>query len=160
MCSSDLENTAQAFMGLRIQCAQCHNHPFDRWSMNDYYGFAAFFAQVGRKSGEDPRETIVTNSGSGGVKHPVGGKDVAPRFLGGAQPEIPKGGDRRRVLAEWLTSPDNPYFSRNLANVVWAQFFGRGIVDPVDDVRVSNPAANAALLDRLAAKLEIGRAHV
>jgi hypothetical protein len=147
------ENTAQAFMGLRIQCAQCHNHPFDRWSMNDYYGFAAFFAQIGRKSGEDPRETIITNSGSGGVKHPVGGKDVAPRFLGGAQPEIPKGGDRRRVLAEWLTSPDNPYFSRNLANVVWAQFFGRGIVDPVDDVRVSNPAANAALLDRLAAKL-------
>jgi hypothetical protein len=147
------ENTAQAFMGLRIQCAQCHNHPFDRWSMNDYYGFAAFFAQVGRKSGEDPRETIVTNSGSGGVKHPVGGKDVAPRFLGGLQPEIPKGGDRRKVLADWLTSPENPYFARNLANIVWAQFFGRGIVDPVDDVRVSNPAVNAALLDRLAAKL-------
>lgn len=147
------ENTAQAFMGLRIQCAQCHNHPFDRWSMNDYYGFAAFFAQIGRKSGEDPRETIVTNSGSGGVKHPVGGRDVAPRFLGGVQPEIPKGGDRRRVLADWLTSADNPYFARNLANVVWAQFFGRGIVDPVDDVRVSNPAVNAALLDRLAAKL-------
>ncbi len=147
------ENVAQAFMGVRIQCAQCHNHPFDRWTMNDYYSFAGFFAQVGRKSGEDPRETIVFNNGSGGVKHPVDGKDRAPKFLGGAQPEISKGTDRRQILADWLTSPENPYFARNLANIVWAHFFGQGIVDPVDDVRVSNPPSNPELLDALAAKL-------
>src|SRR5213079_648980 len=91
------ENVAQVFMGMRVQCAQCHNHPFDRWTMNDYYSFAAFFAQVGRKPGEDPRETIVYNNGSGGVKHPVGGKDMAPKFLGGLQPEIPKNADRRQI---------------------------------------------------------------
>ena len=147
------ENAAQAFMGVRIQCAQCHNHPFDRWTMNDYYSFAGFFAQVGRKAGEDPRETIVYNSGSGGVKHPVGGKDIAPKFLGGEQPTIAKGADRRQVLADWLVSPDNPYFARNLANIVWAHFLGQGIVDPVDDVRVSNPASNPELLSELARRL-------
>ncbi len=147
------ENVAQALMGVRMQCAQCHNHPFDRWTMNDYYSFAGFFAQVGRKPGEDPRETIIFNAANGGVKHPVGGKDIAPKFLGGAQPKLEKGADRRAVFAEWLTAPDNPYFPRHLANVVWAQFFGRGIVDPIDDVRVSNPASNPELLDRLAAQL-------
>ncbi len=147
------ENVAQAFMGVRVQCAQCHNHPFDRWTMNDYYSFAAFFAQVGRKAGEDPRETIVFNNATGGVKHPVGGKDMAPKFLGGAQPAIARGADRRAVLADWLASPDNPYFARNLANIIWAHFFGQGIVDRFDDVRVSNPASNPELLDALAAQL-------
>ncbi len=151
------ENAAQALMGVRIQCAQCHNHPFDRWTMNDYYGFAAFFSQVGRKPGEDPRETIITNSASGGVKHPVGGKDVAPKFLGGPAPELAKGADRRAALADWLTAPDNPFFARNLANLVWSHFLGRGIVDPVDDVRVSNPALNPELLDALAARLVSSR---
>jgi hypothetical protein len=147
------ENVAQALMGVRVQCTQCHNHPFDRWTMNDYYSLAAFFAQIGRKAGEDPRETIVYNSASGGVKHPIGGKDMAPKFLGGAQPTIPKGADRRAVFAEWLTAPDNPYFARNLANIIWAHFFGKGIIDPVDDVRVSNPASNPELLDYLAQQL-------
>lgn len=146
------ENVAQAFLGTRIQCAQCHNHPFDRWTMNDYYGFAAFFAQIGRKSGEDPRETIVFNSGEGQVKHPVDGRVLAPRFLGGPTPDL-AGVDRRRALAEWLTSPDNRMFARNVANFVWAHFFARGIVEPVDDVRVSNPPVNPALLDALAARL-------
>ncbi len=144
------ENVAQVFMGMRTQCAQCHNHPFDRWTMNDYYSFAAFFAQVGRKTGEDPRETIVYNAGSGRVSHPIGNKDMPPKFLGGEQPEIPKGVDRREVLADWLASPKNPYFARNLANLVWAHFLGKGIIDPVDDVRVSNPASNPELLDKLA----------
>ena len=132
------ENVAQVFMGMRIQCAQCHNHPFDRWTMDDYYSFAAFFAQIGRKPAADPRETIVFNSGGGEVNHLVGGRVMPPKFLGGATPDC-KGHDRREVLAEWLASPDNPYFARNLANIVWAHFFGRGIVDEVDDVRVSNP---------------------
>ena len=145
------ENVAQVFMGMRIQCAQCHNHPFDRWTMDDYYGFANFFAQIGRKPGEDPRETIVFNSGSGDVKHPVGGRVVPPTFLGGG-PADTAGKDRREVLAAWLASPANPHFGRNLVNIVWAHFFGRGIVDEVDDVRVSNPPANEALLATLATR--------
>jgi hypothetical protein len=142
------ENTAQVFMGMRIQCAQCHNHPFDRWTMDDYYGFVAFFSQVGRKGTEDPRETIIFNAGGGDVRHPVGGRTMAPKFLGGEAPDL-KGRDRREVLAEWLASPQNPFFAKNLANIVWAHFMGRGIVEPVDDVRVSNPAANPELLEEL-----------
>lgn len=145
------ENVAQVFMGMRIQCAQCHNHPFDRWTMDDYYSFAAFFAQIGRKAGADPRETIVFNSGGGEVNHLVGGRAMPPKFLGGAVPDV-AGRDRRAVLAEWLASPENPFFARNLANIVWAHFFGRGIVHEVDDVRVSNPPVNGPLLDTLAAR--------
>lgn len=146
------ENTAQVFMGMRIQCAQCHNHPFDRWTMNDYYSFAAFFSQVGRKPGEDPRETVIFDRGDGDVKHPVTHAVMRPKFLGGEAPDI-HGESRREALARWLTSPQNPYFARNLANLVWAHFLGRGIIEPVDDGRLSNPAVNPQLLDALAAKL-------
>jgi hypothetical protein len=146
------ENVAQVFMGMRIQCAQCHNHPFDRWTMNDYYSFAAFFPQVGRKGTEDPRETVIFNRGGGEVSHPVTKQAMKPRFLGGSEPEL-KGRDRREALADWLVSPENPYFARNLANIVWAHFFGIGIVDPVDDVRISNPPSNPELLDALAKNL-------
>ncbi|HWE92512.1 MAG TPA: DUF1549 and DUF1553 domain-containing protein [Tepidisphaeraceae bacterium] len=145
------ENAAQVFMGMRIQCAQCHNHPFDRWTMDDYYSFAAFFSQIGRKQAEDPRETIVFNSGGGEVNHPVGGRVMKPKFLGGATPDV-AGKDRRVVLAHWLASPENPYFAKNLSNIVWAHFFGKGIIDQVDDVRVSNPAVNPELLDALGQK--------
>jgi hypothetical protein len=147
------ENTAQVFMGMRIQCAQCHNHPFDRWTQNDYYSFAAFFAQIGRKQAEDPRETIIFNSGGGEVTHPVGGRVMAPKFLGGATPDV-QGKDRRVVLAQWIASPDNPYFAKNLANIVWSHFLGKGIIDPVDDVRVSNPAVNPELLEALGQKFQ------
>ncbi len=143
------ENVAQVFMGMRMQCAQCHNHPFDRWTMNDYYSFAAFFSQVGRKNAEDPREKIIFNSGGGDVRHPVGNRVMQPKFLGDEVPDV-KGKDRRKVLAEWLASPKNPYFARNLVNLVWAHFLGRGIIEPVDDVRISNPAVNPELLAELA----------
>lgn len=145
------ENVAQVFMGMRIQCAQCHNHPFDRWTMDDYYSFAAFFSQIGRKRGEDPRETIVFNSGGGDVKHAVGGRVMAPKFLGGDVPDV-SGKDRRVVMAQWLASKDNPFFARNLTNIVWNHFFGKGIINEVDDVRVSNPPVNAELLDALSQK--------
>jgi len=145
------ENVAQVFMGMRIQCAQCHNHPFDRWTMDDYYSFAAFFAQIGRKPGEDPREIIVFNSGGGDVRHPVGNRVMAPKYLGGAVADV-QGKDRRQVLAQWLASAENPFFAKNLSNMVWAHFFGRGIIDEVDDVRVSNPASNPELLDELGQK--------
>ncbi len=146
------ENVAQQFMGIRTQCSQCHNHPFDRWTMDDYYSFAAFFAQVGRKPGEDNRETIIFNSGGGEVSHPVGGRVMPPKFLGGAAPDV-AGKDRRAVMAAWLTSAENPYFSTSVANRVWAHFFGRGIVEPVDDIRVSNPASNPELFAALGKKL-------
>ena len=142
------ENVAQVFMGMRIQCAQCHNHPFDRWTMDDYYGFAAFFAQIGRKQGEDYREQIVFNGGGGEQNHPVGGRVMKPKFLGGAEPET-AGQDRRAVLAKWLASKDNPWFATSFANRVWAHFMGVGIVEPIDDVRVSNPASNPELLEEL-----------
>ena len=119
------ENVAQVFMGMRVQCAQCHNHPFDRWTLNDYYSFAAFFAQIGRKQGEDYRETIVFNSGGGEVKHPVGGRVMQPKFLGGEVPDV-QGKDRRVVLAKWLASPQNPWFATSFANRVWAHFLGVG----------------------------------
>lgn len=143
------ENVAQVFMGMRIQCAQCHDHPFDRWTQNDYYGFAAFFSQIGRKAGEDPRELVVFNSGGGEMAHPVGGRVMKPKFLGAEEPDT-AGKDRREVLAEWLASPRNPWFAASFANRVWAHFMGIGIVEPVDDFRVSNPASNPELLDALA----------
>jgi hypothetical protein len=147
------ENVAQIFMGVRTQCTQCHNHPFDRWTMNDYYSFAAFFAQIGRKEGEDYRETIIFNRGSGEVNHPVLKKPLKPKFLGGIEPEIKPGEDRREVLAKWISSTDNPYFATSVANRVWAHFFGRGIVEQVDDIRVSNPPSNPELFHTLGDKL-------
>jgi hypothetical protein len=145
------ENVAQVFMGMRIQCAQCHNHPFDRWTMDDYYGFAAFFSQIGRKGTDDPREQVVFNSGGGDVRHPLGGRVMKPKFLGGAEPDV-AGKDRRVVMADWLASPQNPYFATNLSNIVWAHFFGQGIIHEVDDVRISNPASNPELLAELGKK--------
>ena len=147
------ENVAQIFLGVRLQCAQCHNHPFDRWTQDDYYGWAAFFAQIGRKRGGDPRERIVFNKNNGEVKHPVDGAPRAPKFLGDAAPEIKRGTDRRAVVAAWLTAPDNRAFARNLANMVWTHFFGVGLVHEPDDVRVSNPPSNPELLDALATRL-------
>ncbi|QEL13204.1 DUF1549 domain-containing protein [Limnoglobus roseus] len=142
------ENVAQVFMGMRIQCAQCHNHPFDRWTMNDYYGFASFFSQIGRKPTDDNRELIVFNAGGGEINHPVRGQPMKPKFLGGAEPDV-AGKDRRVVMADWLASPENPYFAKNLSNIVWAHFLGQGIINEVDDVRISNPASNQELLDEM-----------
>ena len=144
------ENVAQVFMGTRIQCAQCHNHPFDRWTMDDYYSFASFFAQVKRKPAEDPRERVIYDEG-GELKNPVSKLDMIPKFLGGPQPDL-AGRSRREAVAGWLASPENPWFARNVVNIVWAHFNGVGIVDPVDDVRVSNPPSNPELVDALAEK--------
>jgi hypothetical protein len=116
--------------------------------MDDYYGFEAFFCQIGRKQADDPREIVVFNSGGGEVSHPVRGGVMKPKFLGGETPDV-AGKDRRVVLAKWLASPENPYFATNLANMVWGQFFGIGIIDAVDDVRISNPASNPELLAEL-----------
>lgn len=146
------ENVAQVFMGIQLQCAQCHNHPFERWTMDDYYSFSAFFSQVGRKGSSDPRETIVYDSRSGEQKNLRDGQVMKPKFLGGEVPDL-AGRDRRAVLAEWLTSKENPWFAKNLANRVWEHFMGKGIIHPTDDVRVTNPPSNPKLLDVLGERL-------
>ena len=146
------ENVAQIFLGTRLQCAQCHNHPFDRWTMDDYYSFTAFFSQIGRKTAEDYRETIIFDQRAGEATHLVDGRAMKPKFLGDVEPDVSKR-DRRAVLADWITSPENPYFAVNVANRVWAHFMGVGVVEPVDDVRVSNPASNPELHAMLGAKL-------
>ncbi|MEZ6037020.1 MAG: DUF1549 and DUF1553 domain-containing protein [Planctomycetota bacterium] len=147
------ENAAQTFFGIRLQCAQCHNHPFERWRMDDYYGFAAFFAQVARKNGEDPRDTIVFGNPGGRVANARTGATAAARYLGGDAPQLAPGENGRAAFARWLTAKDNPWFAQNLANRVWARFFGRGLVEPVDDVRVSNPPSHPELHRRLGEKL-------
>ena len=147
------EDIAQVFLGTRIQCAQCHNHPFDRWTMDDYYGFSAFFAGINLKRGSEGREVLVANNNAANtVPHPVDGRQMKPKFLGGDMPQI-DGQDPRKALAAWMTSPQNTAFSQTMANIIWSHFFGRGIVEPVDDVRISNPPSNKELLDELGKKL-------
>jgi hypothetical protein len=147
------EDIAQVFLGTRIQCAQCHNHPFDRWTMDDYYGFSAFFAGINLKRGVEGREVLVANNNAANtVAHPVDSRAMKPKFLGGDTPQV-DGKDPRKALAEWMTSPENTAFSQTMANIIWSHFFGRGIVEPVDDVRISNPPSNKELLEELGKKL-------
>ncbi len=147
------EDFAQIFLGTRIQCSQCHNHPFDRWTLDDYYGFASFFAGVNMKRGVEGREVVVFNNNANNtVEHPVNGRKMKPKFLGGDTPDV-EGQDPRVSLAKWLTSPDNAAFSQTMSNIIWSHFFGRGIVEPVDDVRISNPPSNRELLETLGKKL-------
>jgi hypothetical protein len=143
------QDVAEIFTGMRVQCAQCHNHPFDRWTQDDYYGFVSFFTGVKRKVASEEREFyIYDDPGAPLAKHLLDGRPVPARFLGGDAPDV-AGKDPRVALAEWLTAKDNAYFRENLANRIWAQFFGRGIVDPVDDVRITNPPSNRELLQAL-----------
>jgi Protein of unknown function (DUF1553)/Protein of unknown function (DUF1549) len=144
------EHTAQNFLGLRLQCAQCHDHPFENWTMDDYYGFAAFFGHVTKKRAEDGNEQIVWDRRSGDVRNKRDGAIAPPRFLGGERANLPTAVDRRTALAEWLVAPGNPWFARNLANRVWARLFGRGLVDRFDDVRLGNPPSHPELLQALA----------
>lgn len=144
---------SQLFLGIQIQCAECHNHPFDRWTMDDYYGFVSFFSGVRRKPGVETREQrIYYDPKAAPARHLVDQRPMPAKVLGALQP-VQTGGDPRRALATWLTSPENEHFSRNLANRIWAQLFGRGVIEPVDDIRVSNPPVNAPLMDALAKRL-------
>jgi hypothetical protein len=149
---NSVETTAQLFLGVRIQCAKCHNHPFERWTQDDYYGFAAFFSRVRQKKGNLPDEEVIFVSNDGDVRQPRTGQVMKPKALGG--PAYDQGGkadDRRKKLASWLTGPENPFFAKSLVNRIWYHVMGRGIVEPVDDFRDSNPASNDELLDGLAA---------
>jgi len=139
---------SQVFLGVRIACAQCHHHPFDRWSQSDYYGMTAFFAQVGRKN--TPLGPALIAAGDPATQHPRTGEVIVAHALAQPMPEKLPAGDRRQLLARWMTAPDNAWFARNIVNRVWAQLLGRGLVEPVDDVRATNPPTNPELLDALA----------
>ena len=132
--SDYVESVAQAFLGVRIQCAQCHHHPFDRWSQADYYGLAAVFARVGRKGGfadaEVPTNEVIYVKDRGKVFHPRSGALMLPKALGGPELEVSRFDDPRRKLARWMTASDNPFFARAFVNRMWAHFHGRGIIHP------------------------------
>jgi hypothetical protein len=157
------ETVAQVFLGVRMRCASCHNHPFDRWTQNDYYSLAGFFARVRYKVLENNRrdrlddhefdgEQVVWLAREGEVTNPRTGATAPPRFLGTAKP-IERDNDRLEALADWIADPHNPFFARVQANRIWYHLMGRGIVDPIDDFRSTNPPANEPLLDALTSEL-------
>ncbi|SIO06259.1 Protein of unknown function [Singulisphaera sp. GP187] len=146
------EQTAQRFLALRLRCAQCHDHPFDVWTQDDYFGLAACFAKVQRSGGGGGGmmgKTVVRINPEGQVEHIRTKKPAEPRLLNQKRVEVAKDEDPRKALADWITAPDNPYFARAMANWVWAQFFGKGLADPPDDLSRSNPPVHPELLDAL-----------
>ena len=151
--NDQVENTAQMFLGLRIACARCHHHPFEKWSQDDYFGFAAFFSRVGRKYGRSYAanvERIYFDRGVASAKHPKTGAAIPPTGLGGKPLALTADDDPRIALADWMTAKDNPFFARAFVNRYWKHFLGRGLVDPEDDMRITNPPSNPELLDALA----------
>jgi hypothetical protein len=142
---------SQVFLGIRIACAECHHHPFDRWSQTDYFGMQSFFTPVGVRN--SPQGEILLATGDPTTTHPRSGDKIFAHALGMPEPKASLIGERRFELANWMTARENPYFARNLANRIWAHFLGRGLVEPVDDVRATNPPTNPELLDALAKKL-------
>jgi hypothetical protein len=146
---------SQLFLGIRLECAKCHHHPFEVWSQDDFYSLSAYFARIGRKgTGLSPPisggEQMFFTAKQGDVRHPVTNQVLPPRPLFGKNRTDPDAGDRRQALAAWVVSDDNPYFARVLVNRVWADLMGRGLVEPVDDLRATNPPSNGPLLDALA----------
>jgi hypothetical protein len=147
--NQQVEDASQLFLGLRLQCARCHHHPFEKWGTEDYFQFAAFFSRLGRKKGLQPGEDrIFHNRGEAQAAGPKGAHK--PAVLGGTPDRVPPDVDPRARLADWMTAGDNPYFARSLVNRYWKHFLGRGLVEPEDDMRLTNPPTNPALLDALA----------
>ncbi len=145
---------SQLFLGIRLECAKCHHHPFEKWGQDDFYSFAAYFARLEHKgTGLSPPisggEEIVQTGKRGDVKHPVTGEVLPPRPLFGAAPHLENAEDPRQSLAEWMISEQNDYFAQVIANRLWADLMGRGLVEPVDDLRATNPASNPPLLAAL-----------
>ncbi len=145
-----VESISQVFLGSRLQCAKCHNHPFERWTQDNYYGMAAFFTRVQRKKSLRPDEFFIYSAKAGEVTQPRTGKQMKPWLPLQGEVDPPADTDRRNTFTAWLTKKDNVFFGKIEANRIWSQLLGRGIVEPNDDFRESNPPANAALLDALA----------
>lgn len=140
---------SQLLLGVRIECAQCHHHPSERWSQEDYVGLAGFFTSVKLKGLPGGKQAIIAVAGSD-LPHPRSGETVAARALGAANADFTDITDRRVTLARWMTAPENPFFARAIANRLWAHYFGRGLIEPIDDIRETNPATNAPLMQALA----------
>ena len=148
-----LQDIAQVFCGQRLQCAQCHHHPYEKWSQNDYYGFAAFFSTIGRKASDQPAEEAIFHEWKdASATNPRSGQPQKPKPLGSPATALQPQDDPRAALATWLTGQENPFFARMFANRYWKHFFSRALVEPEDDLRVTNPPVNPALLDALAAE--------
>lgn len=145
--------TGQVFLGVRIGCAQCHNHPFEKWTQDDFYSLAAVFSQVVEFSTKNAQEFDLRIEPNRPLLHPVNRKAAVPRYLGGDMIDTEPGADRRIPFSQWLTRKDNPFFPRAMANLVWRQMMGRGLVNPVDDIRETNPPTHPRLLDALADEL-------
>jgi hypothetical protein len=143
-------DTAQVFLGLRLQCAKCHHHPYERWSQDDYYGLAGFFARLGRKGFGEPPPYYSSRTVTTGERNPRTGKPLEPKLLDGPVLKVSPEDDPRHKLVDWMAKPDNPFFAKALVNRLWGHLLGRGLVDPVDDLRETNPPSNAELLDALA----------
>ena len=160
-----VDDTAQVFLGLRMACAQCHHHPYEKWSQDDYWGLAAFFGRVGRKNeqiaggvaGAQAQRQVIFNRPNGSVTNKRTNVAAPITPLDGAPMEVAPDDDPRHKLVDWMANPKNPFFARAVANRYWAHFFGRGIVDPLDDMRVTNPPSNPELLDALAKELVDGK---
>ncbi|MBL8810726.1 MAG: DUF1549 domain-containing protein [Planctomycetaceae bacterium] len=152
--TQQMEDVAQLFLGMRLACAKCHHHPFERWSQQDYYSFEAFFSQVGLKSSRfnqqnNQPDMVFVKAQAPKSKNPRSQEDVKPAGLGGPTLDISPYDDARPYLVDWMAAPDNPFFAKALVNRYWKHFLGRGIVDPEDDLRVTNPPSNPELLDAL-----------
>jgi uncharacterized protein YjdB len=145
-------SVSQLFLGIRIECAQCHHHPFERWGQEDYFALAGFFTGVGRKPLPTGIEAIYSRGGTD-LKHPRTGELLPTRALGAVPADFSQISDRRVALADWMTGPENPFFARAIANRLWSHYFGRGLVEPLDDLRATNPATNEPLLTALAQHL-------
>jgi hypothetical protein len=154
-----VDDTAQVFLGLRMACANCHHHPYEKWGQDDYWGLAAFFSRLGRKNipvaggAQGAQRQVIYTTASGSVTNKRTGKAAAIKPLDANPLELTAQDDPRQKLVDWMTDPKNPFFARAVANRYWAHFFGRGIVDPLDDMRVTNPPSNPELLDALAKDL-------
>ena len=155
--SMQLEDVAQLFLGQRIQCARCHHHPLEKWSEQDYYGMAAFFSRLevtepkpDKKQKTTPPASVSFKPGRAETEHPKTGESLRPTPLGQTPLDIANESDPREALVDWMTKPENGYFARSLANRYWKHFLGRGLVEPEDDLRATNPPTNPQLLDALA----------
>ena len=153
-----MEDVAQLFLGVRMQCAQCHHHPFERWSQDDYYGLSAFFSQVGRKPTATRGEDLIFHQrGIAATKNIKTGQMIRPAALGDDVGEISADEDPRLRLADWMSGPENPFFAKALVNRYWKHFFNRGLIEPEDDIRDTNPPTNPELLDRPRGSLSFQR---
>ncbi|MFM7516733.1 MAG: DUF1549 domain-containing protein [Pirellula sp.] len=147
--NESVETISQVFLGARLQCAKCHNHPFERWTQDNYYGLGAFFNRVQRKKTQRPNEWLVFTNNAGEVTQPRTGQTMKPWVPGSSELSLDPAQDRRQAFVDWLVRPENPFLARVETNRIWSQLFARGIVDPIDDFRDSNPPTNRPLIDAL-----------